>query len=237
VDEETGQAGERSLAARAYEAIRRAILRCELAPGEQVTESQLAGRYGFGRAAVRAALTRLCHEQLVQAMPRHGYEIAPVTFKQVRDLFGLRLIVEPAAARLAAGQMNETLAAELERLNQACAHRTDQDDAVALREANRAFHHAVARASGNERLVGVCAAVLDELERVLYLPRLAHVWDRIDATYAEHERIVEALRRRDPAAAEQAAHDHIVPNMRFVIDVLIDSPQLRSINLVKMDGA
>src|SRR5579884_3449417 len=172
--------GKRSLADAAYEAVRGAILRCELPPGQQVTEAQLEHRFGCGRAAVRAALTRLCQERLVQAIPRHGYAIAPITFKDVHDLFGLRLIIEPAAARLAAERCDRALADELEELNRACTHTRDSNDVAALRNANRAFHAAVARAARNERLAELVCVVLEELDRVLYLPHLANVWERID---------------------------------------------------------
>ena len=221
-----------SLANAAYELIRRAILRCDLVPGEQVTEAQLAATYGLGRAAVRAALTRLSHEQLVRAIPRRGYAVAPITFQQVSDLFGVRLVVEPAAARLAAGRSHEQAIAELERLNEACAHVAGHDDAAALREANKALHVAVARHSGNARLERIVRDALDELDRVLYLPQLANVWDRIDASFAEHQHIIAAIRERDAAQAERAMHDHILPNKQFVIEGLISSPILRSINLV-----
>lgn len=230
--ERTNTGNNGSLAHAAYEVIRQAILRCDLAPGEHVTEAQLASSFGLGRAAVRAALTRLGHEQLVRAIPRRGYAVAPITFQQVGDLFGVRLIIEPAAARLAAGRANEQMIAELERLNEACAHVAGRDDAAVLRQANTAFHVAVARCSGNTRLEQMVGVALDELDRVLYLPQLANVWDRIDASFPEHERIVEALRQRDGPGTEQAMLDHILPNKQFVIEGLIASPLLRSINLV-----
>jgi DNA-binding GntR family transcriptional regulator len=221
-----------SLADVAYTAIRRAILNCDLTPGEQVTEVRLAEQFGFGRAAVRVALTRLSHERLVQAMPRHGYTVAPITFKQVRDLFGVRLIVEPAAAGLAARANDPEVIAELDRLNDACIVRPGQDDPHWQRQANTAFHMAVARTSGNERLTEMVQTVLDELERVLYLPAITRDGVRVGASFAEHARIIEAIRRGDAESATQAATDHIVPNQRSVIDALIASPGLRSINLL-----
>ena len=60
-----------SLGDRAYLAIRRAIITCALPPGTEVSETQLAARFGFGKAPVRAALSRLAQDRLVraQAMP------------------------------------------------------------------------------------------------------------------------------------------------------------------------
>ncbi|MCA9863396.1 MAG: GntR family transcriptional regulator, partial [Thermomicrobiales bacterium] len=225
-------ADEGSLADLAYSAIRRAILCCDLAPGQYVTEAQLSAQFGAGRAAVRAALARLGHERLVQAIPRKGHQIAPITFQQVRDLFGVRLIIEPAAARLAADRVDEQTMRALEECNQACQHLPGTDDITALRQANNRFHAAVAQASGNERLTFMVHTVLDELDRVLYIPQLANVWHRIDSSYDEHQRVLDGLRQRDGDAAWQAQYDHVALNQHFVIDGLISSPRLRSLNLV-----
>lgn len=219
----------------AYETIRRAIIGLDLPPGEQVSEPQLASQFDLGRAAVRAALTRLRHEQLVHAIPRQGYRVAPITIKQVADLFGARLIIEPALARLAAGRTTDEIAAELDRLNQACARPPDQgspETMKVLRQANTTFHVAVARASGNERLAEVLEVLLDEMERVLYLPQIANLYERVDASIPEHNRIIKALRAGDAKEAERATYEHIIPNKDFVMEGLVSSPQLRSINLI-----
>src|SRR5688572_19380927 len=73
-NENTTESG--SQASSAYEAIRQAIIEWDLRPGEHVTEHGLVDITGFGRASVRAALTRLRHEGLVIAMPRRGYQVA-----------------------------------------------------------------------------------------------------------------------------------------------------------------
>ncbi|MBA2519500.1 MAG: FCD domain-containing protein [Chloroflexia bacterium] len=100
------------------------------------------------------------------------------------------------------------------------------------RRANTAFHVALARASGNDRLAKLVEVTLEELNRVLYLPTLLNVRVRTEASVPEHERIIAALRARDVHAAELAAAAHIAPNRQFVIDALISSPRLRSLNLI-----
>ncbi len=221
-----------SLADQAYTTLRREILCCALRPGQRLTEVQLCDYYRLGRAAVRDALIRLSHENLVRSVPRHGYVVEPITFKHIYDLFGVRQVIEPAAAIIAASRMDGYMIAELDHLNQKCAHTSEQDDVMELRRANRDFHVAIVRISGNERLADMERVVLEELDRVLYLPQLAHVWDRIDATFEEHERIIDAIRKKDSERAEQYAIDHVLPNMRFVVDVLTSSPGLRTMNLV-----
>jgi DNA-binding GntR family transcriptional regulator len=218
----------------AYAVLRSAILRCELPPRAIVTEIQLASRFEFGRAAVRSALTRLSHEGLVQVLPRRGYGVAPVTFKHVQDLYGARLVIEPAVARLAAASITPATLAELERCNLGCVLAPGRDDLVGPREANKAFHAAIGRASGNDRLASLAATLMDELDRVLYLPQLAPLWDRLETTPAEHLRIIEALRARDADASERAAYDHVQANQRSAIDALIASPGLSAIDLLRV---
>ncbi len=231
---ETNGNGDRSLGTVAHDTLRDAILQCELAPGAAITEARLAADYGLGRAAVRAALTRLMQERLVDVVPRRGYVVAPVTLKRVADLFGLRMILEPASAGLAAARADDSLIDELERLNAACQPPTDHADPAEQRRANRRFHLAVAAASDNDRLHETLAGLLDELARVLYLPQLATQFERVQTTGDEHGRIIEAIRARDVAAAERAARDHVEPNMRSVIDALVRSPAIASVNLSGM---
>jgi DNA-binding GntR family transcriptional regulator len=113
-----GTAG--SLADEAYARIRRRIVGCELAPGAQVTEGQLVETHGIGKTPVREALQRLAQEGLVQPIRRSGYRIVPITLRDVRDLFGLRLIVEPAAAELAVGRLDLARLREIQARYDAC---------------------------------------------------------------------------------------------------------------------
>ena len=113
---------EPSLSDQAYDAIRSAILICALAPGEAISESTLASRYGVGKAPVRAALSRLRQEGLVSASPRRSYVVAPITLRDVQELYALRLILEPATARRAPEGRDARPHREVGRLRLAAAY-------------------------------------------------------------------------------------------------------------------
>lgn len=232
-DQRTGSG---SQAADAYDAIRQAIIEWDLRPGAQVTEQHLAAQTGFGRASVRAALTRLGHEGLVMAIPRRGYQVAPITFKYVTDVFGVRLVVEPACARQVATRADATVIADLEAINERCRVQAGPYIPASYRQANREFHVALARATGNDRLADITRASLDDLQRILYLPQVARDTDRVDATWDEHEQIIEAIRRRDASAAERLLHEHIELNKVQLIDALIATEAIGTINLVEETG-
>ena len=221
-----------SQATEAYASLREAIITWELPPGQMVTEVQLAQRTGFGRASIRSALTRLSHEHLVYAVPRRGYQVAPITLKDVADVFGVRMVIEPAVARHVASRADDELIANLENLNEHCRVKPGPYEGAALRQANTNFHVAMARATGNERLVEMTRQSLDELQRILYLPQVAEETDRGAATWEEHERIISMIRKRDPEGAAKECLAHVELNKTMLIDQLIGSSEIGSMSLV-----
>src|SRR3954447_644497 len=102
--------------AAAYERLREAIIRVELAPETPMSEAQLVERFGFTKASVRAALARLRADGLVLAEPRRGHVVAPLTMRDVLALYDLRLVLEPAAAEAAAGRLDAGETARLSKL-------------------------------------------------------------------------------------------------------------------------
>lgn len=209
----------------AYQALKRDILECVVVPGAEVTERQLGLRYGMGKAPLREALVRLAHEGLVQSIPRSGYRVTPVTIQDVQDIFGLRLLLEPAAARQAAGRIDGQL---LRQLNESCvAGYTPGDRASesAFLRANREFHVAIANASGNRRLARVLEQVLEGTERLFHMG-LA-VRDRTEEMKHEHEVLVSALLRGDADAAARATVDQVNAARTMVMDGILNAPWLK----------
>jgi DNA-binding GntR family transcriptional regulator len=222
--------GASSLGDAAYRAIKRDIIHCAVDPGSQVTEAQLAVRYGLGRAAVRTALSRLHHDRLVQVLPRAGYRIAPITIKSVRDLFQIRMLLEPAAVRMAAGQIDLAMLDRLDQLCQASYRLGDQESAHRFLRSNTELHVSIARASGNERLTQMITGLLEEMERLFHLGLMLR--DRNAEMYHEHHDLIEALRAGDGDRAEAVAIEQIEAAKHMVMDALLSCPTLESVNLV-----
>jgi DNA-binding GntR family transcriptional regulator len=221
---------DRSLGEVAYQAIKREIVRCGLAPGTEHTEMGLAGRFNFGRAAVRVALMRLTHEGLVHGLPRRGYFISPVTLRDIQDIFELRLLLEPAAARRAAGQVDGVQLHRLNALCQAGYSPDDSDSAAAFLQANKELHVTIARASGNERLAETLGRLLDEMERLFHLGLALR--DRTLEMQHEHSSLVEALVAGDGKQAEQIAAEQIETAQKMVVDAVLASSSVRNAGIV-----
>ena len=207
-----------SLTERAVAALRRDILTTWLLPGDTVSEGAVAQRLELGKAPVRAALARLAEEGLVQAVPRRGWMVSLVTIRDIHEVFDLRLMLEPEAARRAAGRVDAVM---LRHLDAVCAEGYDCGDAEsAMRflDANKAFHVAIAELAGNARLARQLARLLDESTRMLVLglrPR-----DRTGEMAHEHHVLVEALALGRADEAARIMHEQVSASRQMVLTAL-----------------
>lgn len=209
------------LADRAYERLKHDIITCALAPGTEISEPQLCTHYRLGKAPVRMALIRLAHDGLVRAIPRRGYRVTPVTLKDIHDVFELRLMLEPAAARMAAGKVD---APRLRVLDDACRAGYQPNDSRSITrflDANEAFHVAIAQATGNQRLATMIAQLLDQMTRLLHLG--LGLRNRSQEMQHEHRTLVKALARGDRETAERISREEIEAARNMVLSAIMTS--------------
>jgi len=199
-----------------YDALRADILACRLAPGEEMREQDLAGKYNVSRAPVRDALLRLERERLVTVHPRQGYSVNPISIADARDLFRFRLVLEPACASEAAVNATSDILEGLDQFR-------DFDLADDFIDYNRAFHSAVAQASGNRRMAAAACDLIDQAERLVRVS-LASIKGR-DPTQlvAEHVAIIDAIQQRDGRNASRLLYDHVAKAERRVLSALARS--------------
>ncbi|SAI40763.1 GntR family transcriptional regulator [Bordetella ansorpii] len=206
----------------AYVRIRRDVLSCRLPPGAFVTEPELMARYGIRKTSCRIALTRLAQEGFVRSRPRKGYQVSPILLRDVEEVFTLRVQLEPLAARLAAGRADIAKLRELEaacRVQHPVLQLTDQIGV--FMDANKAFHLAVAEASGNARLHRTLGQLMDEMSRLVALgfgvqktkPEIKH----------DHNALIEALAEGDGKRAETIARRHIETFQAMTLEKLYAS--------------
>jgi len=215
----------------AYLTIKRKIINLEIPPGGTFTEPQMAAVVGTSKTPVREALVRLQKEGLVEALPRSGYRVTPVTLKDVRDLCEFRTILESEAAERAALRgLSDT---DLDRMEELLSHVYDPADPESVEvyaRANVEFDSIIANACGNERLAAAIVQVFDQLERILYVTLQQRQWS---PTAAAHRRdVLEAIRARDPRRARKAMLIRCEDSQRFFLESLMESASVLSVNVV-----
>lgn len=218
-------ADESHLGDRTYRQIRDEIVSCVLAPGTEMSEAQLAARYGVGKAPIRSSLTRLRQDGLVRPLPRRGYLITTFTIGDIHEVYEARLMIESQCARLAAGRIDGD---QLDALDHELGvGYTPGDHASETRflEANRRIHVLIAAASGNNRLAQVVERLLLECDRMIHLAM------RLDRSAEQrfhhgHKLIIDALRSGDADLAQQEAIAAITAGRDLMLQVVLRSPGL-----------
>lgn len=185
--------------------LRDAIRRGRYQPGQRIREAEVAGWLGVSRTPVREAFRRLQSDGLLNLTPWRGAVVAELDRAQVAELYATRRTLEGTAAALAAEYASEAEIAVFFDL-------LDQDAAAVgstKRRAriNRRFHQALYRAAHNRYLMQALNALGDSL--ALLKSTTYEVPGRPDQARREHQKIAEAIRRRDADAAERATRAHI----------------------------
>jgi DNA-binding GntR family transcriptional regulator len=192
-------------AARAYQAIKGAILDRTYVGGTLLTEGELAEAVGVSRTPVREALLRLEADGLVRLYPKKGALVLPVSADEIADVLETRELVETHTAVRAIGApgLLDALATHLAAMRAA----REAGDTVAFMTADRAFHHAVVAAAGNAVLTGLYDSLRDRQLR-MGVEYMRSGPERMDRAVAEHETIVGALASGNAERVRRSVHRH-----------------------------
>lgn len=87
------------LADRVTDKLRSAIIESKLVPGERLSAEEIAVRFAVSPTPVREAFARLAGEGFVVALPQRGVRVSEISAADVRDLYEIRLLLEPVAIR------------------------------------------------------------------------------------------------------------------------------------------
>lgn len=172
------------------------------APGAPLSEPMLANTHGMSRTPIREGLSRLWQEGYLDRVQGRGYFVARITIQTVHDNFDVRRLLEGASAARAAERATPDDVAVLRELAGLPA-----GDYRAVEVANARFHLAIARTAGNSLATELIERCLGQIDRFLSLGATPGQFQS-GATEA-HLAIVDAIARRDAAAAKALMEDHL----------------------------
>ncbi|MEU9575865.1 GntR family transcriptional regulator [Streptomyces chilikensis] len=198
----------------ALKRLRQAILQGEMAPAQRLVENELAENYGVTRASMRAALLDLTSEGLVERIRNRGSRVRVVTVEEAVEITECRMALEGLCAAKAATEATDAQLDELTDLGKAMSKAVTDGDPVTYSELNHDLHTLIRNASGQQTAVGLLERLNAQLVRHRF--QLALRPGRPQQSLSEHLAVIEAIRARDPQAAETAVRAHL----SSVIDAL-----------------
>ena len=193
------QISRRTLADRAYHAVRAQILDGRIAPGEFIREDELSEAMEVSRTPIREALGRLASEGFLERLPHRGFRVPEESVEDLLELYPIIASLDLLAGRLALPRLTSEDVARLREINDQLKEAEGREDVQALIELNNRFHHLFSERSGSHRL----CSLLDDLRAQLM--RLEH-WYYSDGEHArqsidQHDEIIRAVEGGDHARA------------------------------------
>jgi DNA-binding GntR family transcriptional regulator len=196
-----------NLAEQVYATLKSEIHDFRLVAGDRFSEADLGHRLGVSRTPVREALFRLRNEGFLEVEAKLGWFVRPIDFGKLEQLYDLRIVLELACVQRLATRSEEP--PELDVLKDIwlvpVAERLT--DAREVGANDEQFHATLVRATGNDEMARVH---WDVTERIRIVRRLDFTRpDRIEATYAEHAKILRAVIQRKADQAQLLLKTHI----------------------------
>lgn len=176
-----------------------------LQPGDRLTETDLASRFGISRTPIREAIRLLEADGLVTHKPRVGATVRSLDYAEITELYEMRAVLEGTAARFAARAAYDSETDELAAINDAMAQ--SPEDVERLFTLNARFHTVLLNAARNKFLIRAMKSIQKTL--LILGPSTLVEAERVTGALQEHAAIIDALRAHNGDHAEAAMKTHI----------------------------
>jgi DNA-binding GntR family transcriptional regulator len=191
------------VAAKMHEMIRKGVL----IQGQRVIEADICAQLGVSRTPLREALRMLESEGLVELIPHRGVLIRQPSINEIQEMFEVMGVLEGTCARLTAQGMTAVGLRKIERLHDKLENHFARGDREKYIAVNRIFHSLIQELAGNRVLNDIIARLRDKI--ALYRHQQIYEKGRFAESIQEHRDILDALRHRDPEAAEARMKHHL----------------------------
>ena len=196
-------------------ALREAILRGDIPPGEKLDQNSIAQQFNVSRSPVREALRTLAAEGLIDLQAHRTARVATLDVHELEEIYDIRQVLEGLAARRAATRISP---AQLQRLETLLAAMDEAQSRRAWLDLNNRFHAEIYAASDNARLQSMIAGIRNAASP--YIRRYIAVAEQLELARQQHRQILAALRDADGELAERTIMAHIAVSSVFVLDYL-----------------
>ena len=214
---------ERPAANQIVERLRNAIVRLELPPGQMLSESDLAERFGVSRTPVREALIKLAQQGFIEVRPQRGTFITKIKPKELLEARFIREAIETAVIDRVVGRLDKAMTARCRALLEEQKAAAAASDVYAFHRADDAFHGALAEATGFARVSGMIEGEKALMDRVRILSlKTTPPFKRL---IAQHKAILDAVVAGDRSKALAQIRNHLREVLTTLPQAARDHPE------------
>ncbi len=190
-----------------YAQLRNDIVALDLAPGQAISEAELAEVYGISRTPVREALIRLTEEHLIEVVPQLGTYVAMISVREVTDVHFIRETMELATLPHIVERITEEDEAQLRDLLAKQRFATERGDVAGWFATDEELHFTLQQISDHMRTWSVISWTKAHLDRVRILSRPDAT--QLATLHARHTALVDNLAAKRLAPAERVLTEHL----------------------------
>jgi len=206
--------------------LRQMLVEGAIAPGAKLNERALSELLQVSRTPLREAIKMLAAEGLVELLPNRGAIALALTEADVLNTFEVMAGLEAQAGELAAQRITPEELAEIQAMHFEMLAAWTRRDLSAYYGLNARIHDAIAAAARNPVLVAVHQQVNARLQALRF--RSNQDEDKWKRAVKEHEKMIEALAARDPAAMREVLLQHLRNKRDVVLEQLREAQAARA---------
>lgn len=196
-----------SLAEHAYAEIKQKIFNFEMMPGDLISEGNLAKLVNVSRTPLRQALQQLQHGGFIKAIPKIGWQVAPLDFDKLDELYDFRILIESNAVKALCNSNRDNLIfKELQKI-WLIPKSKRSFNTLEVGILDEQFHTSLVKASGNEEMLKTHSEITERIKIVRRLDFTKAA--RISNTYDEHGQIIKAILAGRSGEAQRLLKAHI----------------------------
>ncbi len=203
--------------------MREAILSGHFKPGERLVERNLCEQLDVSRSIVREVLRHLETEGLVESISHQGPVVASLDADQAAQVYEIRALLEGHAARLCAERASDATIRKLGELNAGIQQAFEAGDFHEVMVRTTAFYETMFTGSGLAMAWGIVQSLNARINRLRVMTISSH--GRQKEAAEEMARILKALKKRDPQAAQEASERHVRRVAEIARDLLQKAAQ------------
>lgn len=185
--------------------VRAAILDGSLGPGGRLVQAEIAEQLGVSITPVREALRDLASESLVLMDPHRGALVRALDLAEVREIYELRMVLEPLMVRRVIAQVTDQQLALAQSLQEQM-ERTE--DSSAWASLNRDFHAVFHHGADGSRLAVILEGLRNSATAYVRLSLHARP-DQVPVANSEHAELIDLIRRRETESAVHLTVQHL----------------------------
>jgi len=196
------------LSKKVYRILKERIIKGNLKPGEKILEVNIAKQLGVSRTPVREALRELAAEGFFAMEPNLGMIVIDFSIEDLQEVLKIRKLLEGFATSIAAKKINKEEIKKLEKIIKKMSISISKNDVLVYSDLNAEFHNLIFNICGNKQLIKIYDN-LSNSEHRFRIRSLRNNPERLKYSLKEHQKILEALKRKDSEQAYKLSQKHI----------------------------